>query len=355
LIVRARYTARPAAWIASAIFLFPPISGVTALIAKDGLMAGFLVLGIAALIAQQPKRALLFMFLASLMRWNALAATFPPIVLMLRWRYSGWRRYLIAFAAWAAVTFGALGVNVLLTDEEEHIWYWTSGYEDIAGTLEYMGPVDDATLAPMLEGMPLLVHDHLWDAFHARYDPINFYQLMRGPDRILDPPKDERERTAVRAAWRGIVLGHFAEFLAYRWENYRLLIRLDRPPTFSNVYVWLTVIAAPETIDELEHDAYPSRIQRVLCDGSIWISLTPLYHLFVYLIACFVLLPLCLRRSLEASLMLSAIGYQLAWFYLAASSDVRYSTWMIVCAVTALALRLRASRPTSRSGSSPAP
>src|SRR5262245_30939275 len=49
-LLRAKMSKRIAAVVASLIFLFPPISGVTGLIGKDGLMAGSLMLGIAALL-----------------------------------------------------------------------------------------------------------------------------------------------------------------------------------------------------------------------------------------------------------------------------------------------------------------
>jgi hypothetical protein len=51
-----------------------------------------------------------------------------------------------------------------------------------------------------------------------------------------------------------------------------------------------------------------------------------------------VLLPLCWNKVVEASLLLSAIGYELAWFFLAATTDYRYSQWMLVCSLSALAL-----------------
>jgi hypothetical protein len=118
-----------------------------------------------------------------------------------------------------------------------------------------------------------------------------------------------------------------------------LVLALDRPPSFSNVYVWFAVIAAPETIVELDHDAAPSRIQAVLRDGAIWVSLTPLFYTYIYFTACFLLLPLCIRRPLEASLLLSAIGYELEWFFLAASADARYSHWMILCTLIVAVIR----------------
>jgi len=343
LILVKRLSPRGAAWWASALFLFPPVCGVTALIAKDGLMAGFLVLGIAFLLDERPRRhqlALLFIALASLMRWNALAATFAPMLLLYRFRPSlmGFKRYAVAAAMWLTITGVCYEANDLLATEHEHLWYWSYAYEDIAGTLEYMPDVDDATVAKLLEDVPLLVHDHVQQRFRAVYTATNFYHLMRGEARLLDPPKDDREREAISAAWERLVKAYPAAYLRYRCDSFALLVKLDRPPTVTNVYIWFTVIGAPETIPELGHDATSSWLQAHLIRAAISISLSPLYFTFVYFALSFLLVPLSRRHSLELALALSAIGYELAWFFLAATTDVRYSQWMelatLVAAIT---------------------
>lgn len=344
MLLATRIAERGAAWLAVAIFLFPPISGVTALVAKDGLMAGSLMIGIALLARDDNTRrhrlALLFILFASLMRWNALAATFAPMILLFRWRPAMPRlkRYAIAALAWLAITGVAYETNELLTDETEYIWYWSSAYQDIAGTLQYMPDLDDATLEQLLDGVPLLEHENLHAKLKSIYNPTHYFHLMRDQGRLFRPAETQAERDAIAAAWKRIVLGNPSAYLRYRVDNFRYLLNVDRVQSFSNVYIWFTVLAAPETVAELEHDAYPSRIQGKLRAWSQWISLTPLYWLFPYFALCFLLLPLCYRNVLEASLLLSAIGYELAWFFLAQTTDYRYSQWMLICAVSTLTL-----------------
>lgn len=347
-----RLSPRASAWCAAAIFIFPPIAGVQALIAKDGLMAGFLLLGIADLADNSaPRRrwwGLAWIFLASLMRWNALAATFAPVVLLFRWpRVAGVKRYAIALAAWFAITVGAYELNQGLADEHEYIWYWSGAYQDIAGTLHYADHIDEAELREQLEGVPLLEHDNLQEQFSRLYSPHGFYGLMRDRGRILRPAENQAEREAIYRAWKRIVYGHLAAFLRSRLETFSLLIQLQRPPTFTNVYVWFAVIGAPETVTELEHDAAGSRLQSILIPASMKISLTPIYYVFIYFALCFLLLPFAFRSPLVAATLLSAVGYQLAWFFLAASTDYRYSQWMIICSLVALLLVI-ASRRTAR-------
>ncbi|HSD89564.1 MAG TPA: hypothetical protein VLB44_18665, partial [Kofleriaceae bacterium] len=294
--------------------------------------------------------ALAFIFFASLMRWNALAATFAPMILLFRWTPAirGFGRYAVATLAWLAVTFAAYEVNDVLTDEHEHLWHWGYGYVDLAGTIEYMPDMDDATLNKMLDGVPLLYHDNLHARFRKIYNPAYQYHLSRNEGRILRVPANEQEREAVVAAWKRVVLGHPGAYLQYRIDNFRQLLSIDRPPSFSNVYVWFNVIAAPEVIDELGYDAAPSRIQARLIDASIWISLTPLYFTFLYVAICLLLVPL-VRERLELALILSAIGYEAQWFFLAATADTRYSQWLAICTfLTAILVVARVTRQRRR-------
>jgi len=352
LVLASRLAARTAAFAASAIFLFPYISGVTGLVAKDSLMAGAVLLAIGLMLGESPRRhrvALLFLFFASLMRWNALAATFAPMILLFRWNLTarGIKRYAIAVVAWLGVTFAAYVVNEVLTDEQEYLWYWAYAYEDIAGTLEHVPEMTDVVLNTALEGVPLVYHDNLHARFHKLYNPASHYHLMRNEGRIFSIPANATERAAIAAAWKRIVVGHPAAYLHYRYDNFRLLLAIDRPPSFSNVYVWFNVIAAPEVIDELGHDAAPSKIQAQLIEASKWISLTPLYYTFLYFVLCLVLAPLC-RDRLELALILSGLGYELQWFFLAATADTRYSQWMAIMTLATAVLVAARYGTTSR-------
>jgi hypothetical protein len=338
-----RMTKRAAACCAALLFLFPPIAGVTGLIAKDGLMAGFLMIGIALLVDRRRRAhqaALAFIALASLMRWNALAATFVPMVLLYRAHPSlaGIKRYAAALGVWVAITAVAYEANDALAVEHEHLWYWSYAYEDIAGTVEYMPDVDDDALGKLLDGVPLRIHNGIQAKFRSVYTAANFYHLMRGDDRLLDPPSTNAQREAIEAAWKRIVGKYPSAYLRYRWDNFMLLVKLDRPPASTGVYTWFTVIGAPETIPELGHDATASRLQRYLVAASTRVSLSAVYFIFVYLAIAFGLLAVAWRDALESSLLLSGIGYELAWLFIAATTDVRYSQWMELATLAAAIL-----------------
>jgi hypothetical protein len=339
LVLKSRLSPRAAAIAASVIYLFPYVSGVTGLINKDSLMAGPLMIGIGLMLDERMRShrwALLWLFIASLMRWNALAATFAPMILLFRWSPSSarLRRYAISTLAWFAVTAAAYETNDLMTDQREYLWYWGYAYVDIAGTIANMPDTDDATLNRMLDGVPLVYHDHLYDRFKANYNPAYQYHLVRAPTRLFTIATTETQRDAIYLAWKRFVFGFPRAYFAYRVDAFRMLLSIDRPPSFSNVYIWFNVIAAPEVIAELGHDAGASRIQQRMIDASIWISLTPVYYTFIYFALCLLLLPF-VRRRLEIALLLSAIGYELQWFFLAVTADLRYSQWMAMCTFVA--------------------
>ncbi|MFN0249227.1 MAG: hypothetical protein ACKV2T_20250 [Kofleriaceae bacterium] len=344
MLFKRRVSPRSAAVIASAIFLFPIVSGVTGLVAKDCLMAGPAVMGFALLLDERQNKQWLavgFLFFATLMRWNALAATFGPMLLLFqaRPRIRGVKRYAAALAVWVGLTGAAFAVNEAMTVKREYYWYWSHAYEDIAGTLQWIDQVDDPALHQWLEGVPLIRRDNLHASFRAIYDPAQYFQLVREdqPNRIFAMPTTDEQRAAIKRAWERIVLGHPAAYLYYRYEAFRRLLGLDARETFSRVYVWLSVIAAPETIAQIEHDAAQSKIQEKLIAASIWISLTPIYIPIWYFALCFLLLPFG-RRRLDIGILLSGIGYELQWYFLAPSPDLRYSQWMVLCSLIGLAL-----------------
>ena len=347
MILKHRCSPRRAAWLSAVIFLFPFVAGVNGLITKDALMAGALLIGIGFLLDGRKRWALVFLFAACLMRWNAPFATFAPIMLLFQWGDTRrFKRYAIAFVVWLGIGAAAYETNELLTSQREYFWYWSTAYQDIAGTMEYMPPIDDATALDMMKGLPLRVHDRIQERFHEKYDPAYFYQYMRNTGKLLEIPRNDTEREAVAVAWKRFVFGYPWAYLRYRVDNFKRLTAIDHGgETYSNVYVWFHVLAADETVAELQHDAAASHIQQKLIDASVWISLTPLYFSFIYLAISLALLPFVRRHLLDVALLLSGIGYELAYFILAQTPDVRYSQWMVICTLMVLALAGSRFRP----------
>ncbi len=331
---------KAAAVAAAAVFLFPPISGVTALIDKDALMAGFVVLGIGLALHQRVKLAMVAFVLGTAMRWNALAATLAPVLWLVELGgASTIRRYARAAIAWVVITAAALAINTAITDRREYAWYGTHAYQDIAGTLHYIDGLDDDQTAKFLDGLPLLTTDHLRAKLDALYDPAEYRQLQKYDGRILEIPASPAQRAAVARVWKAAVLGHPWAYLHYRWDNFRKLLRIDPMPGYSQVYVWFHVIANDDSIFILDHDANASTIQAHLRGWAISLSRTPFYDPYIYVLIALALLPFCFRKRIARTLLLAGLIYEAAWFVLDPTADFRYSQWLILMTVVAATLR----------------
>ncbi len=351
-VLLSRVMASRAAAIATVLLLwFPPIGTVIAAIYKDTLMASLLVAGTALLVSERRRMhtwGLVLISAATAMRYNAIAATLPIVVLLYRFRgLVGWRRYAIAATAWLAVTAAAMGVNAVLADRAMHYWYRTHALMDIAGTLNYARDYSDDEVARLLDGVPLAHRDRVQERFREGYQPVDFRQLDRGPMQIFVAPQTETERIAVARAWRDVIHDNLGAYLHYRWDNFAMLLRLDHR-VYDNAPITF-VLRWHEEADFIGHDLEPGRIQRELLEVNRLISRTPLFDPYPYALLALALLAFALRDRLIAALLLSGLAYEGAWFLLAPTADYRYSHWMITCTLVA-AVMLVAKRM-SRSGS----
>ncbi|HET9991228.1 MAG TPA: hypothetical protein VFQ65_22000, partial [Kofleriaceae bacterium] len=125
LVFRITFAARGAAIAAVAVFLFPPVMTPMTAIWKDPLMAGLLVLGTGCLLHRKNVAGLAVLLVAGAVRYNAPAATMAPIVLLLAWRWTGWRRYALAMGVWAVTAAIALWANGALADRQTFAWHDT--------------------------------------------------------------------------------------------------------------------------------------------------------------------------------------------------------------------------------------
>ncbi|MEO8703183.1 MAG: hypothetical protein ABI867_24265 [Kofleriaceae bacterium] len=326
---------RRAAWFAIAILAFPPVGTLLAVVLKDCLMAGFVLLGLPFLLGDGRRRwlGLALFAVASTMRWNTLAASLPLIFLLFRWSptINGWKRYAVATVAWLGVTVGAGAVNQALTDEAYHYWYSSHAYQDIAGTLEYARPYSDAELREALEGTPLVARDQIQARMRAIYQPWSFTHLRGGDTRIWDFCETAEQRAAVARAWKQILTENPAAYLQYRWDVFVLLMRFDGGRYVNTI----TAFMPPhEDAALVEHDATYSRAQSVMASAVTPLSETLMFDPYIYLAVSLIVLGLAIGRDrLAAAIVLSGLSYQGAWFLLAPTADYRYSQWMVTTTV----------------------
>jgi hypothetical protein len=365
LIFRRAFAARGAAWATLGCFLYPPVMMPMAVIWKDSMMAGFLALGIGALFDDRRRVrvvALVALFVASAVRYNAFAATLPAILLVFEWRpdpggVARWRRMALAAAAWLAITLAAFAANRALTDKPMYVWQSSLAVYDIVGTLNYVdGEYPDAELEQVLAGTDLLVHKDIHKTMRALYSPQNFvlivldrnHPLWALPVRGLTPAP-EPVRDAVTRAWWSVVTSHLGAYLRHRAAVTGAVLSLGKAHP-SGAVTPRDAFRYTDTIHEMGLASGWSPLQGLWTRAMSWIArATPVFAPWLYLVISLVLIPLARRHCDVLVILLSGLVYEATLVPLAASHDVRYSHWMVVTTCVAVVMltarRARGARP----------
>jgi hypothetical protein len=349
---------RRAAVCASLLLLFPPVVAPMAVIWKDCQMAGFLVLGVAALFDERRWIRLVglaALSLATAMRYNAPAATLPLVGLLFEWSPGGaLRRYAIAAGAWIALTAVAFGVNAALVDQPKHVWS-SFALTDIIGTLAHVEPdIPDDELRRELAPTGLHVDHDIHAAIRAAYKPFAFDPLIGGDGHFWDPPTNGTtpeaagQRDAIARAWSDILTTHWGAYVRYRFEVFGEVLGTSR--RFDGI-VGLHRIQYPELLAAQHLAGGYSRYQVISEDVTMFFATrTRLFRPHLYLFLALALLAFCRRHRDILAILLSGIAMELSLLPLAATPDFRYSHWLVVCTCLALVMLIaRRAREPARS------
>ena len=336
---------RTAAWLAIALFLYPPIMTTMAVIWKDSQMAAYLVAAIAALTSQRRGVRLVGLALATVacaMRYNGFAAVVPVVFVLFEWRpgLSWWKRYAISLVAAIACTFTALRVDRWLVDDE----YWVlPAQTDIVGVLAFTDRTwSDADLLARLDGTALALTHDIQRHARALYNSRNSTVVSQGDARMFDLPQTAAQRDAVTRAWKDIVTGDVRAYLAYRADVFGEVLGLWRPPWEM---VFHRFVPSPEEGDLIEHDAAASPVQAAVGDYLELRAHRRWFRPHFYLILALALLAACCRDRTTFALLASGVGCELSLFPTAGTPDFRYSHWLVattsIAAVLLFVTRLR--------------
>lgn len=357
LVLRDLLGERTAAWAAAALFVFPPVMVPMAVIWKDCLMAGFLMLGLAGLLSQRRGArlaGLAGMFAATAVRYNALGATLPLVVLLWEWRPGmHWsRRYALAAAAWLAITVAAFAINGALTDRKMYVWHSSLAVYDAVGALAFVDEdLPDAELQRLFAGTELLTPRDIHATARRLYDPRDFLPIINHATDAMwalpiagTEPAPAPVRDAVARAWWETITTYPIEYIQHRVTVMGHVLAWSSDPAGA-----VTRRGGFEaTAHQLGLPTGWSATQHWLTKRFAWLARhTPLFLPWLYLLLALALLPFAKRRELVA-LLASGIVMEATLLVLAASTDYRYSHWMVVCTVVAAVAiavqRYRASR-----------
>lgn len=367
---RAIASTRRAAALACAVLLFPPVLAPMAVIWKDCIMAGLLVLGAAAIV--EPSRrvrvaGLVALSLATAMRYNAFAATLPLVVLLFEWRPAQrWLvRYAVATAAWLATTLVALAINAALVDREMHVWHSTLAVMDICGTLAHVDrDLPDAELRVELAPTGILVDHDLHAAIRKRASSYDFQPLVYGDGRLWDlpysgtTPAPVAQRDAIAHAWWHFVTTYPGAYLRHRLATFAEVLGTTRH---------LGGIVVPHRaqyqgmLRYLGIDSASSDLQLAAEDAVLWLArhVKFLFRPHFYALLALCLVVACWRQRDALALVASGLAMELSLLPLAATPDYRYSHWLVVCVVVAtimtIARRAAGATPPTAPGTAGTP
>lgn len=367
LLLRRVMSPRRAAVAASLLFLFPPVLVPMAVVWKDCLMAGMLVLGTAALLDHRRSLQLLGLaafVLATAVRYNAPAATLPLVVILFTWvpPAATWKaritRYALATGTWLAVTLAALGIGKALTDQPMHFWHSSLALMDTVGTLANTdGTIPDAELRELFAGTEILVDKDIHAHLRERYSPLDFEPLIHGDGHLWNVPIAGTEpaptpkRDAISRMFWTTVTGHFGAYLAHRAATMRYVLALPGGPVYSAVMTHK--LQYKGLIAELGVSTKWTGMQSWMQRKAKWLAKkTPLFRPWLYLVLALALLPLCRGQRDVFAILLSGIGLEASLFLLAPTPDYRYSHWLVVTTCLAIVMlvarRVRGDVPRGR-------
>jgi len=323
---------RAAAIVAVLVLLAPQNIHVMAVIWKDSQMAGFLMAAIAGLLSERRRWRIvgyLFIFLATAVRYNAAAPTFPIVILLfdrhgtLHWL----RRYGTACVLWVALTLAAFKANEVMIKRHDYVWVTGAAPVDIYGVLYFAPSVDTDALEREFPDAPWAAPGQIREVVEYGYKPDNnYWHAVEGPQAILKFPSTPKQRDAIAGVWKKVVFGNPLAFFKHRVSVFITQLR-------AGVTVWDAFVNEGWAEDGLKHRATPSSIQ------AWWVSIVKklagkrILRAKMYFVLTLIFLLLCRRQRIAFVVLMSGLAHATGVMLVAPAVDYRYIHWTVVCAI----------------------
>jgi hypothetical protein len=329
-----------AAWLATAVLVFPPVLLPMAVIWKDSQMAAYLVMGAALLLHPRLRLrivGLVCLFVACALRHNAFAAVVPLVFCLFEWRAGirWWKRIVVVGGATVLLLAAAYGVSRLLTSQHIKL---TPVFQDIVGVMARTDEKPDAQWVEILRGTPLVGTTEIQERARKLHAKNGAYHIVQGQNRLFDNPSTPEHWDALSRVWKELVLEDPGAYLLSHWDKLAVLLGLGLDPIAPHP-VWNLFLEDNDTILEINHGATWSRLQYQLGEGFKWLhEHTSLFAPYIYALLALILLAVCARDRVTIAFFTSGLLYELSFFPVGANPDYRYSHWMITSCCIAIAI-----------------
>lgn len=347
-LLRRRLAPTRAVVLTLVIFAMPPVLTMMAVILKDCLMAGALLVGAAGLSSERrwARYAGLGMFLfAAGLRHNAISVVVPLVALLSPWPATKgpWIRGLVGAAIGLSLMGSAMLVNKRLTDVASHPFTGMLAPMDIVNTVALAPDLSDDEVRALMPGItfakPSGLQAHARALFNIYALPQNF---ALGEGRFYDGPTTDEGRSAVTHAWWTLVTTYPGAYLTARFAMMRELVGLT-DANYTPVYEARNEAAMLKVNGEPPADR--NVVQRWLARKMIKLGRSSLlFRPYLYLVLCLGLVVLLRRDRVTLALMLSGLSYVALDVIAIPGPDIRYLWWLMVVTLIAVAVRLFAPR-----------
>lgn len=319
---------RAAAIVAVVFLLLPHNIIVMAGVWKDSQMAGFLLAAIALLLSSRPRvRAFgfFFVFLATAVRYNAAAPTFPIVLGLWTTRGTKWPKQIgIGFAIWFGITAAALLANRLVTEERRDVFATGAAPVDIYGVIRF-SDIDKTKLVAEHPRVPWQCSEDIKHHVDKWYRPTNYFTaVFEGDSAIMRYPVNDEERAAIKALWRELLASRPGALIRHRYEVGKIQLHVRVP-------VWFRFAPDDATAQRLHLDTEYWSAQLAWAHAMQRLVRSKYFRPALYFVLAFVLLAFARRQRLASVLLASGIAHEIGLFFVAPAVDYRYSHWM-VCA-----------------------
>ena len=339
-----RYAAPPrAAVITAIVFLFPPVFAPLSAIWKDSLMAGLLLCAAAGWTsaARGPRLAgWLALVMVAALRHNAPLLIVPLTAMIVPYAASWpvWRRRALGAGLGIAVSLAGMAVSRSLARVDEHPFANMIAMEDLAAVIAISGPMSDAEIRELLDGVPIFGAPGVQARLRALgAEDGDYGTITFGDQHVFEQVTTEAQATAMVRAWQRTIAAHPGAYLAHRA---RLLLNV-LGFTKARSLPYVTPLSENRVVLGYAGEVRSySRAQRAVARLLGRISRSIIFWPMLYVVLGVGLLVILWRDPLQRGLLIGALGYELAMFFLSpGGQEYRYSHWMITCVVIAAAVR----------------
>lgn len=343
---------------------FPPSFLLQGPIWKDNLMSGFTLVSLGLYVVAALNReagggkryvalgaALIAAWLAAMMRHNGVFAIFPILYLiasellgdeeLMRHRRREWRPIGMAIVATVGLFFGSAAIGDALATQHIKLKQLVLVFDMVGVAARTGEPIFDEAKYPELKASFIGPYSNA-AAVKETYDPCDAFPVFVSHPQwgvaLWTLTANEAVVSQASSAWMDAVRKHPGDFMRHKFDVFVCSLGIGTMgPWYASTFWEVPPKAAGLGVST----SGLSVVQKYIADQSWYLSLSPLYKIWIYFAAAIVIAALSFFGSrpldrLAFCLAVSGLMYQGGYLLIGITTEFRYYVWLIICAVLAV-------------------